>query len=386
MHTPRLSMMTALAATTVAMFLLAGGCGSSRAKLPPIDRSPLRGSEALDRDAYDALGYKLAWSSFATFDREGRAKAKAVYPLGDTIAVQDTRGSLTVLNAASGSVNWAASLGNPLANYLGIEREGNTILAVSEDAVTSYDLATGAYRSKQRFERLASAGPVKIEDLLILGTGSKIGYGHLMRSGQTGWAFTLTGPCSVDPIAASSSSVAFASDDGNITVIDPGTGSLLGHTRMFAGPGGTGDVGAGAYYVPSLDQSLYAVNTATGQGRWRFRTNVPLNRPAKFLSTSGGPLVLTVAVGQGLVAVNADSGVQAWLAPTVTGDVVGLASGKVLAFDPSTATASLLDAKTGRVIETRVLAGVAKLVASGRADGDLYAVSNRGEISKFVAR
>lgn len=382
----RHSLTTALAATALASIMLASGCASSKAKLPPIDRSPLRGSEAIDRDAYEALGYKLAWSGFATFDRDGRAKAKDIYSMGDVVAVQDTRGSLTVMGAASGNVYWAASLGNPLANYLGVLREGNTILAVSEDAVSIYDLTTGAFRTKQKFQRLAASGPIKIEDILVMGTGSRVGYAHLMRNAQTGWAFTLTGPCTIDPILGSSSSVAFTSDDGNITVIDPGTGELLGHSRMFAAPGNTGDSGAGLYFVPSKDQSLYAVNIANGQTRWRFRTNSPLSHPAKFLTTSAGPLVFTVAGAEGLVAVNAVQGTQAWLASTVKGDVVGLRNGNVLAFEPATSTASLLDATTGRVIETRVLANVAKLVASSSVDGDLYAVTNRGEISKFTAR
>jgi len=380
----------ALAAGLSILSLTLPGCGPSKAEkaLAAEAAAPLLGSEAIDREVYDTLGYRLAWSGFASFDRIHGGKLKALYPLGDIVAVQDTLGSLTVLRTSSGELRWAASLGDPTDTYLGVLRQGPRLLAITAAAATSYDAENGTLLNRQNFARIAASGPAKLADVLVMGTVSRVAFGHLLRNGQAGWAFTMTGPSTIDPILASADSVAFPTDDGNVTIIDPGIGSLRGSTRMFSGPGSTGDAGDGAYYIPSLDQSLYAIDTQTAKQRWRLATDVKLTRPAFFApGATGTPSIIIIqAPGRGLLGVDAATGKRLWLTPEITGDAVGIRDGRVLTFDPATGQAANVQLKDGYADATVTLSNVAKLKASPKVNGDIFAVSNRGEISKFIAR
>nr|MCU0688826.1 PQQ-like beta-propeller repeat protein [Phycisphaerales bacterium] len=321
----RLARPAALLALSALLPLTA--CHTHRAPKPVIDDSPLRGSEAVDRDAYAKLGYRLDWSSFGSFARG--AGLKGVYPLGDLLALQDGRGNLTVLREASGEKLWSAELGNPFDTYLGIERDGGSLIAATSSELRIYDIQTGEFRTRQPFQRIAASGPARVADVYVMGTGSGVAYGHLLRTAQTGWAFTLAGPSTTDPVLGAIDSVAFASDDGSLTVLDPGSGNLRGFGRMFGKPGSSIDAGSGHYFVPSSDQSLYAFRIDNAQLAWRFRTQTALTNPAVWM----GDFVAIQVPGTGLVAINTATGTQRWIAPSVTGNAVVLRDGKLVTFD-----------------------------------------------------
>jgi outer membrane protein assembly factor BamB len=368
-------------AVALGLALLAGACASKPEPVAP--PAPRAGSEAIDRDAYGKLGYSLAWSSYASFDTTRGARLQHVQPLGDVLAIQDDAASMTILSASSGQQRWAAAVGEPLTRYLGIARQGRNILAVAEGEVVRLDSESGAILARQRFERVASAGPVRLGDAVLMGTVSRVAFAHLLDNGLSAWAFTLSGPVSVKPAALGSDSIGYASDDGTLTILNPADGSLRGAGRMFGPPGSAPAAGDFAFYVGSMDQSLYAFDSRNGAQRWRVRCDAPLARPVVFQRGS----VYTNLPGRGLLAVDSSTGATRWTAKDATGDVVAGNDKQVVTFDPATGVAQAIAARDGSVIATVTLGNVARLVASGpEGSGDLYAVSARGEVSKFIAK
>jgi glucose dehydrogenase len=152
---------------------------------------------------------------------------------------------------------------------------------------------------------------------------------------------------------------------------------------MFGPPGSAPAAGDFAFYVGSMDQSLYAFDSRNGAQRWRVRCDAPLARPVVFQRGS----VYTNLPGRGLLAVDSSTGATRWTAKDATGDVVAGNDKQVVTFDPATGVAQAIAARDGSVIATVTLGNVARLVASGpEGSGDLYAVSARGEVSKFIAK
>jgi outer membrane protein assembly factor BamB len=337
------------------------------------------GSEAIDREAYEKLGYRLAWSGFASFDTTSGGRTKFVEPMGDALAIQDSAASITLLSASSGEQLWATAIADPLTKFLGLARRNGRVLAVTETEVFALDVDSGAIISRSRLDRVAASGPVQVGNAILLGTISRVAFAQLTDRNASAWAFTLTGPSTIDPALFETFAIAYPTDDGNVTVLDPASGALRGSTRMFGPAGGAVAAGDLAFFVPSLDQSLYAVDARNGQTRWRLRTESPLNRPAVF----AGGAVYTVVGPRGLACIEPGTGKVRWAQEKVTGDAVATAKGRVIAFDARSGKAWSVDPADGSVVAEITLANVAVLKATRVDEGELYAVSATGEVSKF---
>ncbi|GEM_PF-399566 len=360
----------------------AGDKTNAQASTPAAQPKARTGSEAIDRDAYEKLGYRLAWSSFASYDTASKGTTKFVEPMGDVLAIQDSAAALTLLSASTGEQRWATAIADPLTRFLGVARSGRRLLAVSGAECFVLDIETGTLQDRTRFERVASSGPLTMGNAVLMGTVSRVAYAHLLREGLAAWAFTLTGPSTTMPVALEGLAVAYATDDGNVTVLDPANGALRGNMKMFAPPGGAIAAGDTAFFVPSRDQSLYAIDARNGALRWRLRTDVPLNHPAVF--TAGA--IFTVVGPRGLACVEAATGKVRWSSDKVSGSVVTHAKGRIIAFDAANGKAWSIDPADGAIIAEVTLSNVAVLRATSVEDGELYAVSATGEVSKFTLR
>jgi outer membrane protein assembly factor BamB len=155
-----------------------------------------------------------------------------------------------------------------------------------------------------------------------------------------------------------------------------GTGGFLPSSSDTDGWGSPPTVAGGVVYSTSVDGNLYAVDAKTGNERWAF--------------DAGGPLVRSPAVADGLVyvstvagtlyAVDAASGKRRWVfdtgtkeasAPTVAGGVVYVGSRNLYARDAATGEKRwTFDADGAWVSSVAVVQGV---VYFGSTDDSLYA-------------
>lgn len=350
-------------------------------KPKPLD--PLKGSEAIDRDAYGKLGYGLAWSSFAAFDRDKKSPGHLTNAelLGDLLVVVDNTSATTALTTGSGQVKWAAVLADSATKFNKLSRVGHYLMATDAAQAMLVNIESGQIEGRQRFDRLASTAPIQLGDLLIMGSADYV-YAHMMRTGHDAWTYRVPAPIKVNPVYVGGTDVAFVSLDGTVMIIDAANGQMKGTAHTWGDAAASPAVGDGAIYVASRDQSLYAFNASDCSRRWQVRTQVAFSRAPVYYNG----LVAVHVDGTGLVGLNSQTGKQLWVNKDVSGTIIGARNGKLIAWDAASAQATTIDAKRGETIDKVTLPNVGTIVTSGFVDGDWYVVSNAGEVSKFSPR
>lgn len=377
----RCSMMVLLAAAALSAGCSSGGSGGLFASNEP-PPPPLKGSEAIDRGAYNSLGYSLAWSSFAAFDTVGKGTLHKAELLGDLLVISDDTTATSALSTTSGQPKWALQVDDRAGKFWGIFRLNNWVLATNETEMFAINAETGQMTDRQSPQRIQSTAPIVFGDLCVYGSGDRV-VGYQLGVRGEAWGYRFPAPIRTEPVWTGGTTACFISTDGNVGILDCMVGSLIGAGKMFDNAGAPPAVGDGAVFVPSVDQSLWAFNLANGARRWQVRTEVPLVETPSYYK---GHVMVQVS-GTGLVSVNARTGAQEWTAKDVRGTMIAVRKGNPIFWDKATGAACVIDAANGDVISKTTLPNVAMFVNGGSVeDGDLYAISARGEVSKFVPR
>ena len=170
-------------------------------------------------------------------------------------------------------------------------------------------------------------------------------------TGEEQWRFEAVGGSWASPVV-SDGTIFFTASDGHLYALDATTGEerwrfeLFGPRQLDANSFGRGtwlspSVDGGVVYAGSLDWHLYAIDAATGQENWRFKTKGPV---------WGSPAVYDGVVYFGsddlnLYAVDAATGAEKWrfrshwplkASPVVFDGTVVFQRGYVYGFDAAT--------------------------------------------------
>lgn len=377
-NTPALRFSLALLTAAAALGM---GCSGNKSQADK-ELPPLKGSEAIDRDSYGKMGYALAWSSFVAFDRDNHGVVDKAVVLGDLLVIADDTTATSALTTTSGSLKWALQVEDRAGRFTGLSRLGNSVMATNETEVFLINAETGQLVDRQRLSHLASTAPIVMGDLFTYASGDLV-VGHSLGIKEQAWGYRFPAPVKVDPIWTGGTTVCFISSDGNVGQLDCATGAMIGAGKMYGNAGAVPAVGDDAVYVPSMDQSLWAFNLANGSRRWQVRTEVPLTYTPSVL----GQHVFVEIPGSGMVSLNTRTGNQEWTNKTLAGKMIAVRKGNPIFWEKATGTLKLIDPARGDVIEQVKVDNVAMFVNGGTlADGDVYAISPRGEVSKFVPR
>lgn len=354
-----------------------GMFASSEPKLPP-----LKGSEAIDRNAYGKLGYALSWSSFAAFDEVNKGRPHKAAVLGNLLVVSDDTTATSALSVTSGNLKWALQIEDRAGQFTGLFRLGDSIYASNASEMFRINAETGQMSDRQMFDKLASTTPIVLGSLVVFGSGDLV-VAHEMNVRAQAWAYRFPAPIKVDPVYVGGTSACFVSSDGTLAILDCNNGTMSGTGKMYGNAGAKPAVGDGAAFVASVDQSIWAFNLADGSRRWQVRTETPLSSTPMYANGH----VFVAVPGAGLVSLSSKTGNQEWVSKTLKGEMVAVRKGNPIFFDKATGVATMIDPARGDVIEQVTLPNVAMIVCGGSiADGDLYTISPRGEVSKFVTR
>lgn len=361
-----------------ALALTAGGCATDNSR--PQGMSPLARAEATppQTDAFNKLGYRLEWRGFPTMLPGERIRTLEL--LGDIVAVQESAGVVSVLEARSGQTRWSDQVAGRLTKFVGIlreESEGGRLIVSSESEVYFYDIANGNLKDKQRLAQVVNTKPVRVGDILTYGCANGQLLGHFSLNGFRAWGSVLAGSVETDPVAAGNGRVAICSSAGELVVLDGQAGMSQGRTKMFVGPGAPIGASDTALYVASLDHSLYAFATDGALPIWRKRTDAPLR--AKPVYHEGR--VYCDMGAAGLTCFDSASGNQIWANPKAKGEIIGIRNKRLLAWDGT--TAATLDPAKGTIIDAVTLDNISMLKPDEFIDGHLYAVSPNGIVNKL---
>lgn len=353
------------------------GCATS-GRIPTADER----AEAfrINHDDYARLGYRLDWRGFPAL--AGEPRMKFFEPFDDVVVTQDEANMVAVLEASDGRQRWSDQPARALTEFVGITRSGGDLFVSAEGELFIMDLQTGDLLDRQPFQKIVSTPPVLFGDTLIYGTGSGEIMAHLTVSAAGGvklWGFMTSGAIEGAPVSIGESTVGAVSQTGDVVILDPANGRLIGRASIYGGTASDPVADETTLYVASLDQSVYAFDRE-GATLWRYRTPAPVRSQPVL---HDGRLFVDLPA-EGLTAIETDTGTKVWNNLDVTGTVVGVSSDGLLVWNGR--QAFLVDPDRGDVIERATLPGVQTLKKDRFDGGNLYAVSESGVVAKFVPR
>lgn len=378
------------------------GCSSSGTTATDGDRTPtpaprlgaMSAADAIERvnrqtAPFSSLGWTLDWAAPVNVGTD----VEALIPAGDVVFVQDDQNEFTVRETSTGAFRWSAPLDNPLVDFLGhvraddaritlIGREPrrtDVVLNCSVTEVFVRDLNSGELMSRQRLLHLCATEPVLFGNELILGGLNGNLLFHDFTTNLYTHRFGLPSGINVAPALTGNQQLGVVARDGSVAVLDAHTADARGRSyKLFAGSAHPPATDQRSVYIASLDQSLYAFDTVTGERRWRLRTDRPLSEAP----TAHGGRVYVALPETGLLAVDGRRGDIIWTAETLDrGSVIGTKSDELLFWDGK--TLSVVDTRTGDIIESQDMPFVRHLVTDGFEDPALYAVTDADRLLRF---
>jgi outer membrane protein assembly factor BamB len=363
-----------------------GGCRSGEARYAGSDAGAGFGDgaalpvakQAEPLRAFEDLGYQPQWIGYSVVPTGRRVKFVDAY--ADTIAVHESGNSITILESATGRPRWSLDLGSDLEKFVGNVRDASgNFLCCSQGEIFFVDQTTGLITDRQKLGSIVNTKPALFESMAIFGCPTGEVLGHNLISGYKQWGYTLDGAIDQPPIDVAGRA-GIVSARGEVAILEPRRGGSVARGKTFGGPGAALATGDERLYIASLDQSLWAFKAYDGQAQWRYRTEYPLRTRPVFHE---GKLYASVP-GKGLICFEAGTGTALWTLSGFGGEVVGVRGGNLVAWDG--AQALTIDPVRGDAIARVELPGVSHLVTDAFVDGNLIAVTPRGEVRKYSPR
>ena len=349
---------------------------STPAAAPPIGGYSINDSNFLE------LGYRRDWTAFPYVGK--RQKLQLVEPAGDMVLSLDTGTTVTGLEASNGAMRWANELATPLTRFVGLNRDGDKILASSESELFVLSATNGDVQARQGFSRVVNTSPVIFGNLAIYGTTT----GHVLAQrtdlGVTGWSFLLRGAIDYKPVVVGTlqggdATIGAISQAGQYVFLSAKSGRPLGRGEIFGGLDSHPIAAANLMIAAGRDQSLWGLRT-DGRVAWRIRCDQPLTRQP----STDGKTVWSQLGTEGLSAVDATSGKVLWSNRVVEGTVIGIRAGNLVVWNGSLVL--LLDKDRGDIIRSYVVPQTVDMFTDKFEDGNLFAVSDGGVVVRFVPR
>jgi len=358
-----------------------GGGGATTSTSPSGTPAAASGAFPINHDDWSRIGYRLDWVGFPFPGANPSTRVNFVQPYQDVVVLLQNDSTVSLLDTTNGQTRWSTQLAGPLTKFVSLDRDGanaNNVLVSSESEMFTVSAANGSLLARDRFSRVVNTRPIFTGNTAVFGTSTGEVMAHVMgRSGIKAWGFMSSGAIEADPVVCGDT-MAFVSQSGQVMFFGL-AGGLVGRAAIYEGLANEPVSDAGLLFIAGLDRSVWCFNP-TGLEVWRHRTDSPLRlQPTAF----GGTLWVSVPT-QGLKAFEGATGNVKWTNPNVQGTVIGMRSGR-LVVRTSDGLATLNPAD-GAIMERAAVAGIVKVVTDKFEDGNLYAVSDKAVLGRFIPR
>lgn len=289
--------MTLLAALTISV-----GCSSS-------GTTETLGTSNYLVTALDAqrIGYTPRWAMNLIITPG--SELKHVTTLGDVVvAVESPSNWVICVDGNDGSIRWRSKWLSENERLYEPSRSENLIVINSGKQLFHLDVNTGKLVTMSTLEEQVNDGPVIADNMAIFGSLSGKVYAHDIQTGFSRWDAEMPAGIVVRPIIVGQN--VFAADaTGIYALFNMRSGERLWTGRTFAQVSAkpAASETTQLVYVASEDQNLYALNRATGNDRWIYRTTEPLRNDPVLLGNT-----LFITQKKSLTAVDAISGNKIW--------------------------------------------------------------------------
>lgn len=358
----------------------AGTGGGNPAAVTPAtgagDRTETGGITIVHAD-WREIGYRWDWTGFPSLT----ASEHVSYcdPYDDLLVVQGTGNSLTILDATTGRSRWSDRPSNPLAEFVGAYREGDTLFSCSESEVFIMDINTGNWKDRQAMSQVVNTRPLRYGDTLVFGTPTGELFCHRTDFGVTAWRYDLGGPIDANPIWVNST-IGAVTQDGHVAFLAPGSAAAVSNAHI-GGRLRTNPVTDGTtMFVACTDQSVYAFRPESDRHVWRYRTNEELTIQPTYDS---GVVYVTVPA-TGLVALDSNRGSENWIGPDAGGIVVARRGGVLIVWNGEEMKS--VEPVNGDVLHSFRVPGIAQVITDHYNDGYLYVVTRDNNVIRFAPR
>jgi outer membrane protein assembly factor BamB len=366
----------------------ASGGGSTSNRTIEEMRSSLDAEYTIGPTAADQLGYRVAWN--ATCLPGGNSRLAGVNLAGDSLYLTNTNNLLSRVSTANGATLWSWPVANVGDSVLGVARsirDGvDWTLVLTEGDIHVFETGTGNQVSRHRLHRVASTAPVVYFDDIVYGSVNGTVVWHQFVHNAYLRGNSVVGSVSADPVMVGDS-VLIVSSAGRVALIDLRNGAKRweqsAREAIVAAPG----VSDEAVYVASRDQYLYCFDLRTGERLWRRLHSQPLTEPPVVI----GDHVFAQTPDLGLACYDALpvgdlDGNVVWNTSDVTGTVIGRRGARLLTWDDASRRVYVVDQATGDVTSVVDLPRVRSLLVSAFDEGELFAVSDEGVVTRLVPR
>lgn len=356
-------------------------------RLPKAESTPLAGVHAGNAQdgrgeelyAWDNTGVvikidpktgELRWQSAGVFskDSSGLIDVQTTTVRGQPVAVGLGDVSCVVLDERSGAEQG-------LSPY--------TRIPITRAVRTGKDFVFGSRAGQVvwlgfREERIASQVERRTGDPVT--KGERVAVVHVVPYELQ--AFQLGGAIQTPPVSTGKSIIA-CSNTGQIACFSNETRAPVWKQKLPGGIVAAPSADATQVMVACRDQYLRSMDIETGRTNWRWFTESPLERSPLL----AGDIVVIQVPELGLVALDASGSKSLNRAPLwtskVPGDAITRLADGLLVWDAVSGTLSLVDAKSGKVRESRTLGeGVQSVQANAPIGGDVFVLMKDGRLQR----
>lgn len=346
----------------------------------PVTTPPIGGYSINDANFLE-LGYRRDWTAFPYLGK--RQKLQMIVPAGDMVLGLETGSTVTGLESSNGAMRWANELATPLTRFVGLNRDGDKILASSDSELFVLSATNGDVQARQGYARVVNTAPIVYGNLAIYGTTTGHVLAHRIDLGVSRWSFLLRGAVDRKPVMVTTQGedavVGAVSQAGQYVFLNAKSGRPIGRGEIFGGLDSDPIAAQGLMIAASRDQSLWGLRT-DGSVAWRIRCDLPLTRQP----SSDGKTIWAQLGTEGLSAVDAVSGKVLWSNRVVEGTVIGIRAGNLVVWNGSLVL--LLDKDRGDIIRSYVVPQTTMMLTDKFEDGNLFTVSDGGVVVRFVPR
>ncbi|MFP4144491.1 MAG: PQQ-binding-like beta-propeller repeat protein [Phycisphaeraceae bacterium] len=319
------------------------------------------------------LGYRLNWATTLDLQRGGRLDSAT--RLDDVIvAVEEPSHIVSGISTRTGEILWQQRLGDLNQPMYEPVRIDDRIMLNSNNHLFTLQAGNGELLALDELRHVASTGPVVADGLLVFGAINGRVWAQDVTTTAVRWQYMLTARILAQPQFTDKR--IFAADANGVYALWYAvTRELLWRARTFGAVVAEPAIDELTAYLPSVDQTLYAVDLRRGQDRWRYYTEVPLTISPLL---AGETLYLPLP-GEAVAALDAQTGEEKWkldmpLTPvTVVDDELILYNRNKLV---------AVSTETGRVLAETPTAMTVEDVLLG-PDGDLILVSSQGRMIRI---
>ena len=338
--------------------------------------------------AANLIGYRVDWNRPVFTGSNLRVRQSTVE--GDSIFVIDNNNTLTRILRNDGTRSWSLPVGSATDSILGVGRANDGIddivIVMTEGDIHTFNTANGVQRDRANLDRVASTAPVVYGRSVLYGSinGTVVWYHYMLNSFLRG--YQMEGAVLVPPVLHKDI-VAVVTNSGQLMVLNAGTGRQIWSDFARAPITAAPAISDRAVYSVSEDQFIRCYDINSGLILWKRLHSEPLREPPVLINDR----VYVQTPDLGLTCYEALpfqdlDGEMVWNTTEVTGTIISQHRGRLMAWDQNSRILTTIDSETGSIIARTSLPKVATLLVSDFDGGDLYALSEDGNMTKVVAQ